>query len=66
MANNKNASHQKAIIFNVHGASCRERKIYDIVAGKDGDRFITSIVTAVGTNPELSKCDYSPSYRLPC
>lgn len=34
-------------------------KVYDIVAGKDGDRFITSIVTAVGTNPDLAQCDYS-------
>lgn len=33
-------------------------KVYDIVAGKDGDRFITSIVTAVGTNPDLAQCDY--------
>lgn len=34
-------------------------KVYDIVAGKDGDRFITSIVTAVGTNPALMECDYT-------
>jgi recombination protein RecT len=34
------------------------QKVYDIVAGKDGDRFITSIVTAVGTNPQLASCDY--------
>lgn len=35
------------------------QKVYDIVAGKDGDRFITSIVTAVGTNKDLAQCDYS-------
>lgn len=36
-----------------------KQKIYDVVAGKDGDRFITSIVTSVGANPALSACDYS-------
>lgn len=36
-----------------------KKKVYDIVAGKDGDRFITSVVTAVGTNPALAACDYT-------
>lgn len=40
------------------GLQAVKNKVYDIVAGKDGDRFITSIVTAVGTNPQLSDCDY--------
>lgn len=35
-----------------------KQKVYDIVAGRNGDRFIASIVTAVGTNPTLAKCDY--------
>lgn len=60
MANNKNAIAAKKQSFSTFMAlPAVKEKIYDIVAGKDGDRFITSIVTAVGTNPELSKCDYS-------
>lgn len=36
-----------------------KQKVYDIIAGDRGDRFITSIITAVGTNPTLAECDYS-------
>lgn len=60
MANNKNAIATKKQSFSTFMAlPAVKEKIYDIVAGKDGDRFITSIVTAVGTNPQLAACDYS-------
>lgn len=60
MANNKNAIAEKKQSFSSFMAlPAVKDKIYDIVAGKDGDRFITSIVTAVGTNPQLSACDYT-------
>jgi len=34
-------------------------KVNNMVGGKDGQRFITSIISAVSTNPALSKCDFS-------
>lgn len=34
-----------------------QKKIADVVKGKDGDRFITSIVSAVSINPALAECD---------
>lgn len=36
-----------------------KRKVNEIVGGKDGQRFITAIISAVSTNPDLAKCDYS-------
>lgn len=34
-------------------------KINSMVGGKDGQRFITSIISAVSNNPALSACDHS-------
>lgn len=34
-----------------------KRKINEVVGGKDGQRFITSIISAVSTNPALAECD---------
>lgn len=34
------------------------RKINEMVGGKDGQRFITSIVSAVSTNPAIAECDH--------
>jgi recombination protein RecT len=60
MANNRNAiATQKQSFSTFMALPAVKQKVYDIVAGKDGDRFITSIVTAVGTNPQLAACDYS-------
>lgn len=36
-----------------------QKKIADVVKGKDGDRFITSLVSAVATNPALAECEHS-------
>ena len=33
-------------------------KINQMVGGKDGQRFITSMISAVSTNPALSDCDF--------
>lgn len=33
-------------------------QINNIVGGKDGQRFITAILSAVSTNPSLSECDH--------
>ena len=32
-------------------------KIIDMIGGKDSQRFITSIISAVGANPALKDCD---------
>ena len=34
-----------------------KNKINQMVGGKDGQRFITAIISAVNTNPELGTCD---------
>jgi len=34
-------------------------KVNDMVGGKDGQRFITSIISAVSANNALSQCDFS-------
>lgn len=36
-----------------------KHRINDMVGGKDGQRFITSIISAVSTNPALSECEHS-------
>ena len=34
-------------------------KINQMVGGKDGQRFITSMISSVSVNPTLSECDFS-------
>ena len=36
-----------------------KRKINETVGGKNGQRFITSILSAVSTNPTLQECEHS-------
>lgn len=36
-----------------------KKKINEMIGGKDGQRFITSIISAVSVNPTLSECDHS-------
>ena len=36
-----------------------KRRINEMVGGKDGQRFITSIISAVSTNPALAECEHS-------
>jgi len=36
-----------------------KNRINSMIGGKDGQRFITAIVSAVSVNPALSECDYS-------
>ena len=36
-----------------------KNRINSMVGGADGQRFITSIISAVSTNPMLSECDHS-------
>lgn len=36
-----------------------KKRINDMVGGKDGQRFVTSIISAVSINPALAECDHS-------
>lgn len=36
-----------------------KHRINEMVGGKDGQRFITSIISAVSTNPTLAECEHS-------
>lgn len=36
-----------------------KKRISDMVGGKDGQRFVTSIISAVSVNPALAECDHS-------
>lgn len=36
-----------------------KNRINSMIGGKDGQRFIASIVSAVSVNPDLAECDYS-------
>ena len=36
-----------------------KQKVNEMIGGKDGQSFITSIISAVSTNPELAKCEHS-------
>lgn len=39
-----------------------QKKIAGVVKGKDGDRFITSLVSAVATNPALAECEHFTTF----
>lgn len=49
---------QKQTFGNFMSSPEIQKKIADVVKGKDGDRFITSLVSAVSTNPALAECDH--------
>lgn len=36
-----------------------KKRINEMVGGKDGQRFVTSIISAVSTNPALAECEHS-------
>lgn len=36
-----------------------KHRVNDMIGGKDGQRFITSIISAVSTNPALAECEHS-------
>lgn len=60
-ANQRSLSAQsKKQTFSVFmGSDAIKNKINQIVGGKNGQRFITSIISAVSTNPALSECEHS-------
>lgn len=39
------------------GTDAMKRKINEMVGGEKGQQFITSIISAVSTNPQLAECD---------
>ena len=36
-----------------------KKKINEMVGGKDGQQFVTAIISAVSTNPQLAECENS-------
>ena len=36
-----------------------KKKINEMVGGEKGQQFITAIISAVSTNPQLAECDHS-------
>lgn len=50
---------QKATFSNFMTQDGVKAKINQIIGGKDGQRFMTAILSAVSTNPSLADCDHS-------
>lgn len=60
MATNNSLRKADAQSFSTYTAMPAVRqKVNEIIGGKKGDGFITSIVTSVSNNPSLQKCDYN-------
>jgi len=59
MANQVANHNQKSTFSNFMTSPAVINKVNNMVGGKDGQRFITSIISAVSTNSALSKCDFS-------
>lgn len=58
--NNSLAKRQGQQTFSAYlTADAVKNKINQMIGGKDGQRFITSVISAVSTNPDLAQCDYS-------
>lgn len=36
-----------------------KKKVNEMIAGKDGNRFITALISAVSNNPSLAECEHS-------
>ncbi|MFV0627008.1 MAG: recombinase RecT [Alphaproteobacteria bacterium] len=56
---NKNSLVQKKATFSTFltGEGVKA-KINEVIGGKDGQRFITSVISAVSTNPAIAECDH--------
>ena len=50
----------RAVTFSTFMSSdAVKQKVNEIIGGKDGQRFMTTIISAVSTNPNLAKCEHS-------
>ena len=59
MAINNKLVSKKQTFSTFLGQDTIKRKINEMVGGKDGQRFITSIISAVTNNPTLTECEHS-------
>lgn len=50
-------NHAPATFSNFITSEGVKKKINEMIGGKDGQRFITSIISAVSTNPTLAECE---------
>ena len=63
MTENKNITVTKsarAVTFSTFMSSdAVKQKVNEMIGSKDGQRFMTTIISAVSTNPNLAKCEHS-------
>ena len=60
MVQNSLQTTEKKNTFSVFMTSDKVKsKINQMIAGKDGAKFITSLISLVANNPELAKCDHT-------
>lgn len=59
MAVSNSLTKQKQTFSNFIMGDAIKRKINETVGGANGQRFVTSILSAVSTNPALQECDHS-------
>lgn len=59
MSVNNSLTKPKATFSNFLMGDAIKRKINETVGGENGQRFITSILSAVSINPGLQECEHS-------
>lgn len=55
---NRNSNNKPQTFSSYLTCDLVRKKINEMVGGRDGQRFITSIISAVSVNPALSECEY--------
>lgn len=55
---NRNSNNKPQTFSSYLTGDLVRKKINEMVGGRDGQRFITSIISAVSVNPALSECEY--------
>jgi recombination protein RecT len=55
----KSSGNRPATFSNFIASPAIKAKINEMIGGKNGQRFITSIISAVSTNPALAECEHS-------
>ena len=56
---NSLTTHKKSTFSTFMTSDAVKNKINQMIAGKDGGKFITSLISLVSNNPELAKCEHS-------
>lgn len=56
---NSLTTHKKSTFSTFMTSDAVKNKINQMIAGKDGGKFITSLISLVSNNPELAQCEHS-------